>query len=107
MHGFFNPIFTNAMHPWHVGVLWDCDPRMAVSVMETFDGRCGFWIGGDPPRSARHHDTDAVDAHAAPVELPGLAMEIRHDLIETPEGAELWSGPMGDVLAEILAAPHL
>lgn len=95
------------MHPWHVGVLWDRDPRMAALFMETFGGRCGPWIGEDVPRAARRRDSGAVDDHAARVELAGLAMEIRHDPIETPEDSEPWSGPIGDALAEILAAPHL
>lgn len=93
------------MHPWHVGVLWDRDPRMAALFMETFAARCRPWVADDVPRAARRRDPGALDAHAAPVELAGLAMEIRQGVGETPEGAAPWCRPEGDAMAETLAAP--
>jgi predicted N-formylglutamate amidohydrolase len=79
---------------------------MAIPFMEKLGDRWDLRIGDNLPYSARDHYTYMVDDHAAGVGLPHLRMEIRHDLIETPEGAELWSRRSGGVLARILADPH-
>lgn len=103
----FTPVFKGERRPWHVGVLWDRDPRMAAPFMLGLWERPGIVVGDNEPYSGRDHYSYTVDHHARRHGLPDLSIEIRHDLIETPQGVAQWAGIVGDVLAPILADPDI
>lgn len=103
----FTPVFKGEQRPWHVGVLWDRDARMAAPFMRGMRARPGIVVGDNEPYSGRDHYAYTVDHHARRHGLPDLSIEIRHDLIETPAGVATWAGIVGDVLAPILADPGI
>jgi predicted N-formylglutamate amidohydrolase len=103
----FTPVFKGEMRPWHVGAMWDRDPRMAVPFMEKLAADSRTCVGDNLPYSGRDHYTYTADHHAARVGLPHLVMEIRADLLEGPAGAERWSTMIGDAMAEVLAVAGL
>ncbi|MEE9139611.1 MAG: N-formylglutamate amidohydrolase [Alphaproteobacteria bacterium] len=103
----FSPVYRKETRPWHIGILWDRDPRMALPFMEKFINGWDVCIGDNLPYSGRDHYAYTVDCHAARAGLPHLAMEIRHDLVATRKGVALWSERIGNVLAEMLADPGL
>ncbi|HEY0837634.1 MAG TPA: N-formylglutamate amidohydrolase [Azospirillum sp.] len=103
----FTPEMRGVARPWHVGVLWDRDPRIPVPLIERLraDGR---WVVGDnEPYSGRNTLGGTVEAHATPAGLPNVLIEVRQDLIATAEGAALWARVLGDALLPILADPDL
>lgn len=103
----FTPIFNGTSRPWQIGVLWDTDPRIPVPLMEKLGRIPGLVVGDNEPYSGRAPADYTVDHHAEPVGLPHVSIEIRQDLISTPEGAERWSLILGRALAEILAEDEL
>ena len=103
----FVPAIAGEDRPWQVGVLWDRDPRMAVPFIDKLRREWNVCVGDNLPYSGRDHYTYTVDYHGARVGLPHLAMEIRADLLKSPEGAAHWSHIIGAVLEEILAEPDL
>ncbi len=103
----FTPVFKGVERPWHVGVLWDRNPRMAVPFMAGMRAIDGICVGDNEPYSGRDHYAYTVDHHARRHGLPDLSIEIRHDLLEKPGGVAEWAKIVGDVLAPILADPNL
>jgi len=103
----FTPVFKGEKRPWHIGVLWDRDPRMAVPFMEGLRAHPGVCVGDNLPYSGRDRYANTVEVHARRQGLPDLSMEIRQDLLEDSEGIAEWAALVGDVLAPILADPGL
>jgi predicted N-formylglutamate amidohydrolase len=102
----FTPVMNGFVRPWHIGVLWDKDPRIAVPLMRNLAGP-GRVIGDNEPYSARAPAGYTMLAHADPAGLPHALLEIRQDLIDTAAGAAEWSAIIADALAPILAHPDL
>ncbi|HYD65041.1 N-formylglutamate amidohydrolase [Azospirillum sp.] len=103
----FTPEMRGVQRPWHVGVLWDHDPRIPIPLIERLraDGR---WVVGDnEPYSGRNTLGGTVETHATPAGLPNVLIEVRQDLIATPEGCAQWAQVLGDALVPILADPNL
>ena len=98
----FTPVFGGERRPWHFGILWDQDPRMAERLLEWFGAVPGVLAGDNQPYSGRHPHDFTVDHHAEAEGLPHASIEIRQDLIDTDAGAEHWGALLGDALEPIL-----
>lgn len=98
----FTPVMHGLERPWHIGVLWDRDPRVAVKLIEGLraDGR--FVVGDNEPYSGRRAQ-GTIDRHAASRGIPHALIEFRQDLIAEPDGQAEWATRLGDALAPILA----
>lgn len=103
----FTPIFNRTSRPWQIGVLWDTDPRIPVPLMEKLRQVPGLVVGDNEPYSGRAPADYTIDHHAEPGGFPHVSIEIRQDLINTPEGADRWSNILGRALQEILAEDDL
>ncbi len=103
----FTPVMRGVARPWHVGVLWDNDPRIPIPLITRLraDGR--WCVGDNEPYSGRTTLGGTVETHATPAGLPNVLIEVRQDLIAIPEGAAQWAKVLGDALDPILADPGL
>ena len=98
----FTPTLNGAPRPWHVGVLWDKDPRIPVPMMDALRQVTGITVGDNEPYSGRHPADFTVDHHAEAEGLPHVSIEVRQDLITTDEGVAHWAEVLADVLLPIL-----
>ncbi len=103
----FTPIFNRTSRPWQIGVLWDTDPRIPVPLMEKLGRIPGVVVGDNEPYSGKAPADYTIDYHAEPVGYPHVSIEIRQDLVSSPEGADRWSAILGGVLSEILADENI
>ena len=104
----FTPEISGFSRPWHAGVLWDKDPRIAVPLMRNLCAHPdGFHIGDNEPYSGKHLADYTIDHHAEATGLPHVSIEVRQDLINTEAGAERWASILDDALHDILADPDL
>lgn len=103
----FTPAMRGVARPWHIGVLWDNDPRLPVPLIEALraDGR--WCVGDNQPYSGRGTLGGTVETHATPAGYPNALLEVRQDLIAAPEGVDLWAGVIGDALEPLLGDPSL
>lgn len=101
------PVFDQVVRPWHIGVLWDKDPRIAVPLLDALGAMDDICIGDNEPYSGRDPHDYTIDHHAEAARIPHVSIEVRQDLIDTPEGAERWAGVLGDALEDILAGDAL
>lgn len=96
------PVFNEVVRPWHIGVLWDKDPRIAVPLMENLRAVDGLFVGDNEPYSGRHPHDYTMDYHGEAGRIPHVSIEVRQDLIDTPAGAHRWAGILAAALRPVL-----
>jgi predicted N-formylglutamate amidohydrolase len=101
------PVFDRVVRPWHVGVMWDKDPRIPVPLMKYFERKNEICFGDNEPYSGRHPHDFTIDFHAEPAGLPHVGFEVRQDLVSDGEGARKWAAILAEALREILADDDL
>jgi predicted N-formylglutamate amidohydrolase len=107
MHS-FTPVWKGFRRPWEVGVLWDRDGRLALPLLDAFS-RAGFNAGDNEPYSGEL-ENDCMYVHGTMNGLPHVLIEMRQDLIATPEAARNFARRLKSVLDDALAkmvAPDL
>lgn len=100
MHS-FTPVMKGVERPWHVGILWDQDPRLPLPLMTRLRAQ-GVPVGDNEPYTARDGHGYTLFEHAAPLKLASVLIEIRQDLIDTHHGAAAWTERLGDALRVVL-----
>ncbi len=103
----FTPAMNGFQRPWHVGVLWDQDPRIALPLLDALSRQPGLVVGDNEPYSARDPHGYTMDAHGTRAGLPHILIEIRQDLIGCDAGAAEWADRLAQALKPILADPKL
>jgi len=97
------PVFDRVVRPWHIGIMWDRDPRIPVPLMENLGYVERISIGDNEPYSGRHPHDFTIDFHAEAAGLPHVGIEVRQDLVSDEAGARKWAGVLADALRPILA----
>ena len=102
-----SPVFDRVIRPWHIGIMWDTDPRIPVPLMKRLEEMDGICIGDNEPYSGKHPHDFTVDHHAEPAGLPHVGIEVRQDLVQDEAGARKWAAILAEGLRDILADPRL
>jgi len=89
MHS-FTPSMNGFDRPWHVGVLWNDDPRLPEPLLAELRRDETLVVGDNEPYSARASYEYTLTAHARPRVLPHCSLEVRQDLIGTTGEAQAW-----------------
>ncbi|HVM79042.1 MAG TPA: N-formylglutamate amidohydrolase [Stellaceae bacterium] len=103
----FTPTMNGFNRPWHIGILWDKDPRIPVPLMAALRREKGLVVGDNEPYSAREPAGHSVRTHAMSRGLPHAAVEIRQDLLAEPSGQREWAERLHRLLLPILEDPGL
>jgi predicted N-formylglutamate amidohydrolase len=98
----FTPVMQGFIRPWHVGILWDDDPRIAGPLLAALGDEAELCVGDNLPYSARDPVGYTVEHHAQSRGLPHVAIELRQDLVADESGARQWAERLARVLASIL-----
>ena len=99
----YTPVLGGVRRPWHVGVLWGDDARIAVPLIAALSGHEDLVVGDNEPYSGRLQYGYSIEAHAAETGLPHVLIELREDLIATAEDQERTAAMLVEALAPILA----
>lgn len=104
----FTPSLAGEDRYWHIGVLWNRDPRLAAPLMEKLKRVEGgsLHVGDNEPYSGREI-AYTIDMHGGAAGLPNCAVEIRQDLVESPDGVKRWAAILADAFTDILADDKL
>jgi predicted N-formylglutamate amidohydrolase len=95
------PEMAGQFRPWHIGICWDSDRRIAGPVLEALGRVPDIVVGDNQPYNLDLREDYSVPVHAMRRGLPHLQVEFRQDLIATPAGAVQWA----DVLLAALPLP--
>jgi predicted N-formylglutamate amidohydrolase len=98
----FTDRMSGQQRPWHCGVLWDQDPRLAVPLLERLRAEPDLVVGDNEPYSGRHPADYTIDTHAERRGWPHVCLEIRQDLLVQSADVEVWSARLARVLEPLL-----
>jgi len=103
----FTPEMSGEERPWHIGVLWNKDPRMAEPMIEILRAHADGLIVGDNQPYSGQLVAYSLNRHGGGNGLPHCAVEIRQDLVADEGAAEHWAAILETALRAILAIPEL
>ena len=89
--------------PWHIGVLWNRDPRLPVPLMARLLKEPGLVVGDNEPYSGRDEHGYSIVAHGETKGLTHALFEVRQDLIGDDAGVARWADCLIRVLRDVLA----
>lgn len=103
IHSFTPCLKGRAPRPWHVGVLHShLDSRLSHTLIARLQQEADLCIGDNEPYSG-HLPGDAIDQHALSHGRHNTLIELRNDLIATPEDQQAWARRLAPILSEVLA----
>lgn len=102
----FTPRMQGRERPWHVGVLWDSDPRAPLPLMEALRRHEGLVVGDNEPYDGALRG-DTMFRHAIVNGFAHALIEIRQDLIADDEGAAQWAARLAPILDGLNARPDM
>jgi predicted N-formylglutamate amidohydrolase len=97
------PVLDNVARPWHFGVMWNRDARIAQPLIARLRSVPGLCIGDNQPYSGRHPQSFTLNHHAEAAGLPHVGIEVRQDLASDDAGARRCGELLADALAPVLA----
>lgn len=98
----FTPVFKGVARPWHVGVLFNRDARLADRLLARLRGEGDLVVGENQPYRVTDQTDYTVPVHGERRGLPHVEIEIRQDLIADPAGQAAWA----ERLARLLPAAY-
>jgi predicted N-formylglutamate amidohydrolase len=98
----FTQAWKSIPRPWHVGVLWDKDPRLARPLLQELQRLPGVVVGDNVPYSGQLKG-DTLYRHGTKRGLAHALVELRQDLILSEDGQRDWAARLADVLGAVLA----
>ena len=103
----FTPVYRGAARPWHVGVNYRLDPRLARHILSALRAEKGLVVGENEPYDVNLEGDYTAPVHAERRGLPYVLFEIRQDLIDRESGALEWAARLAAALAPALDHPEL
>ena len=97
----FTPVFTDVARPWHVGMLYHRDARVAHALLALIRAE-GLWVVGDnEPYSISDGSDYAIPVHGEQRGLPHVELEVRQDLIAEEVGQAEWAERIAGWLLQV------
>jgi len=102
----FTPRMNGVQRPWHLGILWNRDPRIAELLLAHLAHDPTLCVGDNKPYSGRMVGF-TMNTHGGAAGLPHVEIEIRQDLISDDAGCAHWAAVVGEALAVVLRHEQL
>ncbi|WP_095588066.1 N-formylglutamate amidohydrolase [Actibacterium ureilyticum] len=100
----FTPVYHGQRRAVEIGFLHDADPALSIAAQRIEAARGRYRAELNAPYDATDGVTYSLARHAGAAGLPTTMIEIRNDLIDTPESAEAMAAHLADTLSQALAA---
>lgn len=98
----FTPVWRGTERPWEVGLLWDEDPRLTEPLLAALAAESDLTVGDNEPYSGALCN-DTLYRHGTARGLSHTLLELRQDLIDTPQKAAGWAERLAPMLRSALA----
>ena len=98
----FTPSMQGRARPWHVGVLWDSDPRAVRPLLDMLAADPALTVGDNEPYDGALRG-DTMYRHAIVNGYAHALLEIRQDLIAAQSGQSAWAQRLAPILEAINA----
>jgi predicted N-formylglutamate amidohydrolase len=94
----FTPVFHGESRPWHVGVLYNRDARLARVLLELFRAESGIVVGDNQPYAVSDEGDYTIPIHGERRSIPHVELEIRQDLLADEPGQVAWADRLARAL---------
>jgi predicted N-formylglutamate amidohydrolase len=98
----FTPVYMGAARPWHVGLLYNRDGRLARPLLELLERDAGLTVGDQLPYAVDDEHDYTLPVHGERRGLLHVGVEIRQDLIAETAGQQQWTERLGVLLKDLL-----
>jgi len=95
----FTPVYRGVARPWHCGMLYNRDDRLALAMMALLRAEGGLVVGDNQPYAVSDESDYTIPVHAEKRGLPYGEIEIRQDLIADEAGQAEWAERVARLLA--------
>lgn len=96
----YTPVWKTTPRPWPIAVLWDKDDRAVTPLLSLLREDKDLIVGDNQPYDgALRHDT--LFRHCTAKGYANILIELRQDLIATPQGAQQWVDRLTPILRHI------
>ena len=102
----FTPVMQGHVRPWHAGVLWDLDDRVARPLIEMLAEDPQIVVGDNEPYDGALRG-DTMFRHAIVNGFAHALLEIRQDLIADDAGADEWARRLAPIVDAINRRPDI
>jgi len=91
IHSFTPAMRDQVPRPWHVGVLWNRDGRLAQPLIQALRDEGDLVVGDNEPYSGRAAAGFSIREHGDREDIPFALIEVRQDLISDAAGVAAWT----------------
>ena len=102
----FTPAMQGIERPWHVGILWDLDDRVARPLIDLLAADKSLVVGDNEPYDGALRG-DTMFRHAIVNGFAHALIEIRQDLIADSRGAMQWAERLAPIVDAIDRRPDI
>ena len=102
----FTESWKGVPRPWHVGILWDKDARLAKPLLAHFEAEGTLIVGDNQPYSGAL-EGDCMWQHGTMRGLAHAIIEVRQDLIREASGQKAWAGRIVEIVEKLRARADL
>jgi len=102
VHSFTPQFRGRPPRPWHIGLLYAADTRLARPLIARLRAEPDLCVGDNEPYGG-HLPGDAIARHAIAHERPNVLIELRNDLIAAPEQQAAWAARLAPILQDVAA----
>lgn len=103
----FNPTYAGETRDFDIGILHDADTRLADLLLDELSVQRRYDVRRNMPYGPDDGVTHTLKVHALPHGLPNVMIEIRNDLVATPDAEQEmaeWLAPWFDKALVILSS---
>ena len=94
----FTPTFLGQDRPWHIGVLFGRDERLAQPLMRLLRAEGDLSVGCNEPYAVSDLSDYSIVQHGEQRGIPHVELEIRQDLIANEAGQRAWAARLARLL---------
>ena len=98
----FTPVYMGNARPWHVGVLFEKGASLAEATMARLRAEDPTLnVGANVPYTVSIEEDYGLLVHGDHAGNPAMLIEVRQDLIATPDSAERWAERLAPILTAV------
>ena len=102
----FTPYWRGVPRPWHAGILWDADERVARALIDALRAPGDVTVGDNEPYDGALGG-DMMNRQCHVRGIPHALVEIRQDLIADEAGQLAWAERLAPILESIDRTPDM
>jgi predicted N-formylglutamate amidohydrolase len=87
----FTPSYLAKSRPWHIGMLYGSDARIAKILLDRIRADGEWNVGDNEPYAVTPITDYAIPVHGEGRGIPNIGLEIRQDLISDEAGQSAWA----------------